>query len=197
MFQRCCPSDCLLNSTQWGPVPLFCAGSLSLVPFALRWLEAELPGLAGQMQQSVDSFYSLMHWTGQEAAAAAAAGALGIERAADEDLHTPYCCCMHWPQQADCEVGHAAEAPALVLLSFAGDLTALAMWRERRRRAAFALVGKHVRCVEMAWTVPGSCFHCWHFARCQMAMRDSIYERKQCGPATSRKTWLCRTAVAA
>ena len=50
---------------------IFCgAGAGSLVPFALRWLQAELPGLAGQDQEGIQAQYKLLDWCRQQAAAA-------------------------------------------------------------------------------------------------------------------------------
>ncbi|GAB4820163.1 hypothetical protein N2152v2_007209 [Parachlorella kessleri] len=49
-------------------------GAGSLVPFALRWLQAELPGLAGQDQEGIQAQYRLLDWCRQQAATAKAAG---------------------------------------------------------------------------------------------------------------------------
>lgn len=51
------------------------AGGVSLVPFALRWLQAELPGLAGQVQESIAAHYSLLEWCRRQRELVAAEGA--------------------------------------------------------------------------------------------------------------------------
>lgn len=89
------PADCL------GPPPppsrFHAAGSVSLVPFALRWLQAELPGLAGQPQDAVQPMYSLLGWCQQQREEAEAGGggctamALGTSHAARLSLCAARC----------------------------------------------------------------------------------------------------------
>lgn len=56
-----------------GPANAVGSGA-SPVPFALRFLRADLPALAGQQRESVSRFQSLLAWTQQRAAAAKAMG---------------------------------------------------------------------------------------------------------------------------
>lgn len=176
--RRTCP--CLPNASASQQKWASDAGPSSKVPFALRWLQAELPYFLGKPRESLERMYSLLEYCRLELGRCTSGSAVHTPGASPSVLRASWCAVFLWSRIFHIHSSCQCIYPGNAIAESAAPPALAELYNRRQQMVVATLVNHHIRLDALG------CRHHYFFYSKRHFHQDHIDPAASAGACTSQ-----------